>query len=60
MVDESVELAKRYAHAASVISGPNAVLLTRDYRANARIIARTQAALAVARGSQGSLNSVFK
>jgi len=55
MVDESVELAKRYAYAASVSSGPNAVLLTRDYRANARIIARTQAALAVARGSPGSL-----
>jgi len=48
-IDESAELAKQYAYAAPVSSGPNAVPLTRDYETGARNIARTQAALAAAR-----------
>ena len=46
---ESAELAKQFAYAPPVSTGTNAVLLTREYETNARNIARSQAALAVAR-----------
>jgi hypothetical protein len=48
-IEESAELAKRYAYAPPVSLGRNPVLLTRDYETNARNIARSQAALAAAR-----------
>jgi hypothetical protein len=48
-IDESAELAKQFAYAPPVSTGTNAVLLTREYETNACNIARSQAALAVAR-----------
>lgn len=48
-VEESAELAKRYAYAAPVSAGSNATMLTRDYETNARNVAKSQAALAAAR-----------
>jgi hypothetical protein len=48
-VEESAEVAKRFAYAARVSTGSNATLLTREYETNARNAARSQAALAAAR-----------
>ena len=48
-VEESAALAKRYAYAPPVSTGPNAVPLTGEYETDARNIARSQAALAAAR-----------
>ena len=46
---ESFELAKKFAYAAPISNGTDAVLLTREYETNARNTARSQAALAAAR-----------
>jgi hypothetical protein len=48
-VRESFELAKKFAYAAPVSTGTDAVELTREYETNARKVARDQAALAGAR-----------
>jgi hypothetical protein len=46
---ESFELAKKFAYAAPIGNGADAVALTREYETNARATARSQAALAAAR-----------
>jgi hypothetical protein len=48
-IEESAELARRYAYVPPVSTGMNAVFLTREYETNARNIARSQAALGAAR-----------
>jgi hypothetical protein len=48
-LEDSAELAKKYAYAPPVSTGSNATLLTREYETSARNIARSQAALAAAR-----------
>ena len=48
-VEESAELAKKFAYAAPVSTGSNATFLTREYETNARNVARSQAALAAVR-----------
>ena len=47
--EESFALAKRFAYAAPVSLGKEAVQLSREYETNARSVARSQAALAAAR-----------
>ena len=48
-IQESFELAKKYAYAPPVRTDKTPVELTRDYETNARTVARAQAALAAAR-----------